>query len=112
MRFIILMSADPSWDELSSAEQAQVLAAHERFEADLRAAGGYLGSERFGPDPGMSVVQSAVGSQSVTAAPEPGRGAIGGYYLIDAEDMDRALAWASRCRFIPGTNWVYPIRED
>jgi hypothetical protein len=109
MKFMILMSEDPSWDLLSDAEQARIIADHEAFETDLRAAGSFVASGRFGPAPGMCVVQSADRTKRIVAAPDPGKGAIGGYYVIDVEDMARALEWASRCRFITGTNWVYPL---
>ncbi len=109
MRFIILMSADPSWDGLSESDQSRIIEEHEIFEADLKARGSYISSARFGPDPGRAVVQSSTGHRSTTSGPAPGEGAIGGYYLIETDTMDEALAWASRCRFITGTNWVYPV---
>jgi hypothetical protein len=112
MKFMILMAADPSWDELSEADQKRIISEHGRFEADLRAQGSYLSTGRFGPEPGMAVLQSPAGRTSIVSAPEPGRGAIGGFYLIDVKDMNQALEWASRCRFISGTNWVYPLWEE
>ncbi len=112
MQFIILMSEDPSWDALSTAEQSRIITAHEQFEADLQAQGSYVSSARFGPDAGMAVVRSANGNTSTAAGPESGHGAIGGYYLIDVADITAALDWAERCRFITGTNWVYPIWQD
>lgn len=112
MKFIILMSEDPSWDQLSETEQSQIIRDHGQFEEDLKAQGSYVSSARFGPDPGMALVQSADGIKSKTSAPRSGEGAIGGYYLIDVDSMEQALQWASRCRFITGTNWVYPIWEE
>ena len=111
MRFMILMSNDPSWDNLSEAEQHQIIAKHEQFETDLINSGSFISSARFGPDPGASIRQDPSGEQSETPNPDPGAAAIGGYYLIDVQDMTAALQWAARCRFIAGVNWVYPIWE-
>ena len=112
MKFMILMSADPSWEALSALEQTRVIQEHDRFEADLRAVGAFVSSGRFGPDPGLTLVQEADGSKRVIPAPDPGAGAIGGYYIVDVEDMNQALTWASRCRFIAGRNWIYPFWEE
>jgi len=112
MKFMILMSADPSWDHLSEVEQARIIGEHERFEVDLRAAGGFVSSGRFGPGPGAAVRQGRDGGKSIVATPEPGEGMIGGFYVIDVADMNQALEWASRCRFIAGTNTVYRFWEE
>ena len=112
MKFMILMSADPSWDHLSEAEQARIIEEHRRFEADLRTVGGFVSSGRFGPGPGAAVLQVSDGRKSIVPTPEPGKGAIGGFYVIDVDDMSQALEWASRCRFIAGTNSVYPFWEE
>ncbi len=112
MRFMILMSDDPSWDALSSEAQAAVFAEHERFESELRASGAFVSSERFEPGTGGAVERDAHGATLRAANPEQGRGAIGGYYLVDVADLDAALGWAERGRFIAGTNWVYPVAEE
>ena len=110
MHYMILMSADPSWDALSDAEQARIVEEHGAFEAALSEAGALISSARFGTT-GMAVVQAADGAQHRVPLPAPGAGAIGGYYLIDVDSLEVALDWAARCRFIAGTNWVYPMWE-
>ena len=112
MKFMILMSDDPSWDALNDVEQARVIEAHTRFEADLHESGSFVSSARFGPGPGRAIVKAANGETSASANPAQGKGAVGGYYLVDVQDMDEALKWAERCRFIAGPNWVYPIWES
>ncbi|MGI9328965.1 MAG: YciI family protein [Pseudomonadales bacterium] len=111
MKFMILMSSDPSWDNLSEDKQNQIIFKHEQFERDLESSGSFVSSARFGPDTGAAIYQDASGKQSTAPNPLTGEGEIGGYYLIDVEDMETALAWAARCRFITGANWVYPIWE-
>ena len=111
MKFMILMSDDPSWDELTEAEQANIVEQHDAFETALQAAGALIDSARFGPDPGKAVLRRASGKRTTIANPRAGEGAIGGYYLIDVPTIDDAVDWAERCRFITGTNWVYPVWE-
>ena len=109
MKFMILMSEDPSWDQLSKDAQNHIIKDHDQFENDLKSSGSFISSARFGPEPGAAIVQNSSGEQIKSANPDPGAGAIGGYYLIDVEDTATALKWAARCRFIKGTNWVYPV---
>lgn len=111
MKFMILMSDDPSWDRLSEDEQNEVIAKHEQFEKDLESSGSFVASARFGPVSGAAISQNSTGEQTTIPNPLRGEGAIGGYYLIEVDGMETALDWASRCRFIEGANWVYPLWE-
>ena len=56
-------------------------------------------------------LQDSTGVKARLANPDPGKGAVGGYYLVDTENLEQALEWAAHCRFITGTNWVYPLWE-
>ena len=109
MQFIILMSEDPNWDELPGAEQSAIVQAHSDFESALSREGKFISSARFRADEGQCVQQNAEGIQQVSVAPEIGKGALGGYYCIECDTMEEALHWAQRCRFITGTNTVYPL---
>lgn len=109
MKYMILMSEDPGWDELSTEEQDAIIKEHNQFEADLNKQGSLVSSGRFDSSAGKSVEQDRTGEQSIQLCPASGEGAVGGYYLIEVESMDEALKWAARCRFITGTNWVYPL---
>ena len=109
MKFMILMSEDPSWDALTEEEQNLIIEEHDRFEADLNDSGSFISSCRFGPESGSAIHQSSSGEIGVIPNPASGEGSIGGYYLIDVASMEAALEWAKRCRFVTGTNWVYPV---
>lgn len=111
MRFMILMTEDPSWDDLDTAGQEEVIAAHEQFESDLKASGSYVDSARFNTAVALGVLQSG-GDKLEVPIPVSGKGSIGGYYLIEAGDLSEAMNWAKRCRFIAGYNWVYPVWTD
>lgn len=109
MQFMILMSEDPAWYELPEAEQTAITQAHSDFESALSAQRKYISSARFRADEGQSVHQNDDGIQDISEAPEAGSGALGGYYLIECDTMEEALHWAQRCRFVTGTNTVYPL---
>ena len=41
----------------------------------------------------------------------PGPEFLGGYYLIEAEDLEEATRWAERGRILPGSNEVRQIMD-
>jgi hypothetical protein len=67
------------------------------LEADLRAAGAWLFSGRLhGPDT-ATVVRTDRGRRVVTDGPfAESKEHLGGFYVIDAADLDEALGWAER----------------
>ena len=91
MQFMIFMSEDPAWYELPEAEQTAITQAHSDFESALSTHGKFISSARFRADEGQCVHQHDDGIQDITEAPEAGRGAIGGYYLIECDTMEEAL---------------------
>lgn len=115
MRFMILMSegAD-AWAKLSKAEQDAVMEAHAAFQSALEAAGKYVLSQRLAPGGRAKTVRrDADGRVSVTDGPfAEAKEVVGGFYVIEADSLDEAVAWARRARFIAGANEVREIVGD
>lgn len=80
---------------------------------DLHAAGQHLGASPLHPVATATSVRVRDGKRLVTDGPfAETREQLGGYYLVDAADLDAAVAIAGR---IPGARWgtieVRPILE-
>ncbi len=77
MKYMLLIYNDPSLfeGEQSRELRSEMIAKHMRLQEDLRAAG---------------VAYSGHGPFAET------KEQLGGYYLIDAPDLDAAIAWARR----------------
>ena len=85
---------------------------HGRFATELRAKGKMVHGERLKPDTDASRVRFKAGHRQVMDGPfAETKEALGGFYLIEAKDLDEALALGAAC---PGAKWgsieVRPIR--
>ncbi len=115
MKYLIQMSSPAgAWDALSPEEQQRIVGEHESFGKDLESSGKYVTSFRLRPPQEARCVRRDVAgalSESDGAFAETAE-EIGGLYVIEADSMEEALAWARRSRFMVGTNEVRPVWED
>ena len=101
MIYILMIYADEAdWTTKSEAEMAPVMREHERLELDLRKAGKYRGCGGLAPSSAATTVRLGASKPLITDGPyAETKEQFGGYYLIDAHDLDDALSFAAR---IPG----------
>ena len=99
MQYLLMLYSDESgWNRLSPAEQQQGYAAYMAYTEALKTAGAYVGSNRLRPVSTATTVRAADGKSQVLDGPfADSKEQLGGYYLIEAPDLDAALAWAARC---------------
>ncbi|NGN44105.1 YciI family protein [Mesorhizobium sp. CGMCC 1.15528] len=103
MRYMLFIHLDESQMPKSPADKGyEMLAAYGAYNEALKKAGIYLAGDRLTPSATTTQVRIADGKTSVLDGPyAETREQIGGYYIIEAEDLDSAIAWAARC---PGAN--------
>ena len=84
-------------EPMTEAEMQQGFAKIATIEADMRAAGAWVFSGRLhGPDT-ATVVRAGEGEVVTTDGPfVESKEHLAGFYIIEAEDLDHALGWASR----------------
>ena len=99
MQYLLLLYADESaWDSLSPEEQETGIAAYYAYTEALNEAGAMVGSNRLQPAGSATRVKVTDGKQQVLDGPyADSKEQLGGYYLIEAPDLDAALDWAARC---------------
>ena len=111
LRYMLLIYGDEqAWDEAGRAQCYQESA---QLAHQLKSAGRYLAAAPLHPVSTATSVRVREGKRLVTDGPfAETREQLGGYYLVDARDLDEALAIASR---IPaarlGTVEIRPILE-
>jgi hypothetical protein len=111
MKYMLLIYADEqAWTD---AERADCYAESTRLAHQLKANGQYLATAPLQPVATATTVQVRDGKRLVTDGPfAETREQLGGYYLIDASNLDEAIAIAAR---IPGarkgTVEVRPVLE-
>jgi hypothetical protein len=98
MLYMLLIYAnEDEWASFSEVEQAAVIREHDRLETDLRAAGKYRSCAALEPTSSATTVRVRSGKTLVTDGPfTETREQFGGYYLVDAKDLDDAMAIAAR----------------
>jgi hypothetical protein len=99
MQYLLLLNAQESgFAKMTPTEQQQGMAAYMAYTEALKTAGAYLGSNRLQPVSTATTVRIVDGKTQVLDGPyADSKEQLGGYFLIDAPDLDAALSWAARC---------------
>jgi hypothetical protein len=113
MRYALLIYIEPPQEAPSEAMNAEVMAAYNAFSADAVAANVMRGGEALEDAKTATSVRVRNGQTLVTDGPfAETKEEFGGFYLIEAANLDEAIKWAAR---IPGaqrgTIEVRPIWE-
>jgi len=114
MQYLLLLYANEhGWDSLPPAQQQQGAAAYKAYTEALQKSGALKGSNRLQPTSTATTVRNENGKAQVLDGPyADSKEQLGGYYLIEAPDLDAAIAWANRCPGAGhGTIEVRPVWE-
>ena len=99
---LMIYCDEADWVHKPIDELMPTLEAHKALENDIRAAGQYLGGGGLAPTATAATVRFRAGTAEPVIMDGPfaeTKEQFGGYYLVDAETVDDALAYARR---IPG----------
>jgi hypothetical protein len=113
MRYLLLIYGPEQTEQPSPEEQAAVMQAYDAFTKNVKARDAYLGGEALEPTPTATTVRVRDGQTLTTDGPfAETKEALGGYYLVEAKDLDEAIEYAAA---IPGATFgsieVRPIWE-
>ena len=111
MKYMLLIYGDEQ--ALSETERQECYAESTQLAYDLRSSGQYVAANPLHPTAMATSVQVRNGKRLVTDGPfAETREQLGGYFLIDAKNLDEALAVAARIPMArKGTVEVRPIIE-
>ena len=85
------------------SESAAVLAEYFAFTDDIQKSGHYIAAEALQPVQTATTVRIRNGKVSTTDGPfVETKEQLGGFYLLECEDLDQALEWAKRVPLRPG----------
>jgi hypothetical protein len=99
MQYLLMLYVDEAgWPRLTPAQQQQGMAAYEAYTQALSASSALVTNGRLQPSAIATTVRMAEGKARVLDGPfADSKEQVGGFYLIEAPDLDAALAWAARC---------------
>lgn len=108
---LLLYSNEDGWRQMTPEQQKQGYAAYMAYTEALKKAGAYKASQRLQPVAASTTVRVTDGKSQVLDGPYvETKEQLGGFFLIEAADLDSALAWAARCPGAShGTVEVRPI---
>jgi len=114
MKYMLLIyDEEQTWAKLSEAERKQIYAEYGQFSQQVKASGHYVTGAQLQPISAATSVRVRNGKRLLTDGPfAETREQLGGYYLVEAKNLDEALSLAER---IPsarlGTIEVRPLVE-
>ena len=114
MKYMLLIYHDEqSWDSITEAERQQIYLEYRDLQGELESSGKFLAGSELQPVTTATTVRVRDGKELVTDGPfAETHEQLGGYFLIEAKDLDEATAIAAR---IPsaktGTIEVRPLVE-
>ena len=117
MRYALLIvdaeTANPSSDPPPADVIEQVMNEYNDYTQMLRDRGVYLGGEALQPNPTATTVRVQDGRTITTDGPFiEAKEALGGFYLVEARDLDEAIEFAAAC---PGAKFgaieIRPLME-
>ncbi len=111
MKYMLLIYGDEHAPTESAREHCYVESA--QLAQDLKSSGQYLATNPLHPTSTATCIRTRDGKLLVTDGPfAETREQLGGYFLIEAKDLDEAIGIASR---IPGGRWgtveIRPVIE-
>ncbi len=114
MKFLCLICAEKCMEQMPKPDAEQHFDDYSEFTAAIRKSGHFVACNRLLPPATATTVRVRQGKVSTTDGPYvETKEQLGGYYIIEAKDLDEAIQVAAR---IPGA-WigcveVRPIAED
>lgn len=114
MKYLCMICAEKVMEQMPRADADKHFEEYREFTDAIRRSGHYVGCNRLLPPDAASTVRVRDGRISVTDGPwVETKEQLGGYYLIEARDLNEAIQVAAR---IPGARFgcveVRPVAED
>jgi len=98
MRYMLLIASDENAEaKMTDEENAAMMAEYGTFTEELAKAGAMVDANRLRPTGTATTVRVRGGETLTTDGPfVETKEHFGGYYLIEAADLDEAVAWAAK----------------
>ncbi len=99
---LMIHCEEPVWTRYDEAQQAENMRAHEELARDLEKADQYRGCGGLEPTGAATTLRARGGAVTVTDGPyAESREQFGGYYVVEVDDLDQAIAIARRIPLTP-----------
>jgi len=98
MRYMLLIyDREADWGKLPAGKQKEIMAEYRAFTQDIRRSGHHRAGDQLQPVELATTVRVRNGKAVTTDGPfAETREQLGGYYVIEAKNLDEAIALAAR----------------
>ncbi len=98
MQYLLLIHSDESiYPKLSETDTTKLMDGYWEFTKELQTAGALVSSHRLRPTQTATTVRIRNGETMITDGPfAETKEQLGGYYLVEAKNLDEALQWATK----------------
>jgi hypothetical protein len=98
MQYLLLIyDEEQSWGKMSQAEQGKMYAEYGQFGAAIKQSGNHVAGHQLQPIATATTVRLRDGKRLLTDGPfAETKEQLGGFYLVNAKDLDEAIAIAAR----------------
>ncbi|HTS27313.1 MAG TPA: YciI family protein [Bryobacteraceae bacterium] len=115
MRYMMLVYSTEGPDGLTPEEYARISGGHRTVIEEASRKGVLIGAEPLAPTSTATTVRMQNGKALVMDGPfAETKEHLAGYYIIDCENLDEAIEWASKipteCQGNPGCIEIRPLR--
>src|SRR6266704_6165569 len=114
MQYLLLIySAESQWQGLAEPEKQKIYQRYRDLIQDMQKTGKHRGGHELQPISSATTVRVRGGKKLVTDGPfAETKEQLGGYFLVEAKDLDEALALAARIPSVEtGSIEVRPVVE-
>lgn len=114
MKYMCLICAETVMEHMPDAEAERHFGEYAEFTAGIRSSGHFRGANRLKPAATATTIRVRDGKLLITDGPfAETKEQFGGYYLIEARDLDEAIRVAAK---IPGARYgcveLRPVADD
>jgi len=98
MQYLLLIyDKESDWGKLSASEQGAMMQEYQEFTKSIHQSGHYRAGSQLHPISKATTVRVRDGKKVITDGPfAETKEQLGGYYLVEAKDLDDAVALAAR----------------
>ena len=103
MKYLCLICAERVMEQMPEADAERHYREYAEFTRAIRQSGHLVAGNRLTPPASATTIRVRQGKVTATDGPyAETKEQLGGYYVIEAPDLDGAIAWAARC---PGASF-------
>ena len=98
MKYLLTIYGDETrWEHITPEEGQAIMNAYWAFQSEVETAGAFIAGEGLQSTGTATTVRVRDGERMLTDGPfAETKEQLGGFYMVDAKDLDEAVAWAAR----------------